>query len=196
RQLGRRVVFPTLEPNGIERARGSGMALGSRRTAIEQRQLHVLLRRGTRQQVEALEHEAEVVAAQLRALVAVERLDMRTHEQVLAGAGPVEATDQVHCGGFSRTARPHDGNEIAARDVEVDPLQGLESGGAFTVDLGEAAQADQRLSHRAALPASWSTMTAMPGFSSPPVISVRRPSVMPVVTGTRRGAPLSSTQTR
>jgi hypothetical protein len=53
--------------------------------AIQQRQFHVLLRRGARQQVEALEHEAQIAAAQPRPLVARQRLDMRALEQVLPG---------------------------------------------------------------------------------------------------------------
>jgi len=38
--------------------------------AVEQRQFHLLLRRGARQQVEALEHEGEEEKRQPRALVA------------------------------------------------------------------------------------------------------------------------------
>ncbi len=60
RELGRRVVFPALQPDGIERARGHGMSLGGGFTAIDQRQLDVLQRGRARQQVEALEDEAEV----------------------------------------------------------------------------------------------------------------------------------------
>ena len=44
--------------------------------AIEQRQLDILERGGAREQVEALEDEAEIAAAQQRALVAVEAFDM------------------------------------------------------------------------------------------------------------------------
>ena len=47
-------------------------ALAAGRPAIDQRQLDVLDRRGARQQVEALEDEAEVMPAEQRALVAVE----------------------------------------------------------------------------------------------------------------------------
>ena len=70
RQFGRRVVLPALEADGLQRLGRCGVACGGRLAAVEQRQLHVLLRRGARQQVEALEHEAEVPAPQPRALVA------------------------------------------------------------------------------------------------------------------------------
>src|SRR5690606_21983196 len=60
--------------------RGEGLArppapLGRRYPLVDQRQLDVLERRGARQQVEALEHEADVMTAEQRPLVAVERAD-------------------------------------------------------------------------------------------------------------------------
>ena len=74
RELARRVrcsrpASPTLRERAQARARRRSAAT---RPAVDQRQLDVLERRGPRQQVEPLEDEAEVVAAQQRALVAVE----------------------------------------------------------------------------------------------------------------------------
>jgi hypothetical protein len=71
RQLGRRVVLPALQAHLRQRPRPPRCARAlAPSAAVEQRQLDVLQRRGARQQVEALEDEAQVVAAQQRALVA------------------------------------------------------------------------------------------------------------------------------
>ena len=42
---------------------------------------------------------------------------------VTPGCRLVEATENVHEGGFAGSGRPHDGNEIAALDLERDALQ-------------------------------------------------------------------------
>ena len=131
-------------PTDCSALRGRGAPHGGALAAVEQRQLDVLLRRGARQQVEALEHEAEVAPAQPRALVARQRLDVRAVEQVLPGARRVQAAEDVHRGRLARAAGPHDGDELAGGDVEVDALQRQQLGLAAAVDLGHAAQADQR----------------------------------------------------
>jgi hypothetical protein len=67
------------------------VARGGRFAPVQQRQLDVFLRRGARQQVEALEHEAEVAPPQPRALVARERLHRHALEQVLRRWWAVQA---------------------------------------------------------------------------------------------------------
>ena len=71
---------------GQRRTRGL-VARGRRLATVQQRQFHVLLRAGARQQVEALEDEAQMRAPQQRALVAVEPVHRHATEQVGAGAG-------------------------------------------------------------------------------------------------------------
>jgi hypothetical protein len=73
RKLGRRMVPPLLEPDLVERGHRRLVPLLLGIAAIEQRQLDILERGGAREQVEALEDEAEIFAPQQRALVAVER---------------------------------------------------------------------------------------------------------------------------
>ena len=74
-------------------------------------------------------------------------------EQVLAGAGRVQAADDVHRRRLARAAGPHDGDELAGLDVQVHAAQRLHLGLALAVDAGDAAQADQRGRRRAAVPA-------------------------------------------
>ena len=63
-------VSQPVRPTAASAARAACVACGARLAAIEQRQLDVLRRRGARQQVESLEDEPEVVAAQQGALLA------------------------------------------------------------------------------------------------------------------------------
>ena len=65
RQLRRRVPGPVTEAHVIQRFLGALVALGRRHARIDQRQLDVLERRGPRQQVEILEHEADELVAHL-----------------------------------------------------------------------------------------------------------------------------------
>ena len=95
--------------------------------AVQQRQLDVLQRRGAGQQVEALEDEAEVAAAQPRPLVARQASTCAPWNRYCAGGGRVEAAEDVHHGRFARAARPHDGHELAGGDVEVDPFSAINS---------------------------------------------------------------------
>jgi hypothetical protein len=133
------VVFPARQAHrGHERARGA-VARRGRLAAVEQRQLDVLLRRGARQQVEALEDEAEVAAAQQGALVAVERLHRHAAEQVGAGGGRVQAAEDVHRGRLARAAGAHDGDELA-RSMSRSTPRSAWNGRCPAVDLGDAAQ--------------------------------------------------------
>src|SRR5450830_135454 len=187
RQFGRHVLLPPGQAHGFEGLAGGLAALSRAVAPVQQGQLHVLLRRGARQQVEALEHKAQVAPAQPRALVAGERLDMRPTEQVLARAGGVQAAQDVHGGGLARAAGPHDGHELTGLDAQRDALQGHQLGGPLAIALGDALQPDQRgLAHGSAA-FFWSVTTRMPSRSSPWVISVKWPSLMPGVTATATG---------
>ena len=61
-----------LKPDLGQRLHGELAALAAGRAAIDQRQLDIFGRRGARQQIVALEDEADIEVAQLRAAVAVE----------------------------------------------------------------------------------------------------------------------------
>jgi len=121
------------------------MTAGSRFAAIDQRQLDVFQRSGTRQQVETLKHEAEVIAPQQRALVARQLFDADTLEFVAAAAGRVEAAEDVHRCRLARTAGTHDGDEVTGIDGEIDALQSLEGGLPAAIGLGDAGQPDEGL---------------------------------------------------
>src|SRR5690606_35156985 len=101
--------------------------------------LHVLHGVGTGNQVVALEHEAERLAAQAGQLVAVQLADLAAGEQVLAAAGPVQAAEDVHQGALAGAGAADDGDEFTPVDFERDIVQHLHGQLATVVDLVDAA---------------------------------------------------------
>src|SRR3546814_8836907 len=86
----------------------------------------ILERARARQQVEALKHEAEILAPQQRALIAVEPFDMVPAEQEFAFGGHIEATEDVHRRRLARSRWAHHRDDIALFDIEIDAFQCLE----------------------------------------------------------------------
>src|SRR5690606_40736156 len=87
------------------------------------RNLDVLLRGLRRQQVVALEHEAERLAPQPREPVGVERLDIPAGEQVRAARRPVEAPEDIHQRRLTGARLADDRDELPGVDLEVDVAQ-------------------------------------------------------------------------
>jgi hypothetical protein len=113
--------------------------------AIEQGQLDILERGGAREQVEALEDEAEIFAAQQRALVAVERLDMDALEQEGARSA---RRGSPGCSSSSTCPSPTGPSPRRNRppDIEIDALQRLERGRALAIAL-VTPRRDERVGH-------------------------------------------------
>ena len=93
-------------------------------------------------QVEALEDEADLVAAQSRELLLGEpgELDAVDADPTLGGL--VESGEDVHERALAGAGGTHDGGEVALREVEVDARERVHGGVALAVDAGEAAGAD------------------------------------------------------
>src|ERR1019366_2391076 len=96
------------------------------------------------QEIETLKNETERVAAQQRALVGAEFFDRDALVEVGAGRRDIETAEDIHQRGFSRSARAHDGDKLAALDREVDALERLKGSVADAVGFGQAMQLDQR----------------------------------------------------
>ena len=103
-ELGGMVVEPVGEADALERLTGTFAPLaGGNPPGIDHRQLDILERRRPCQEVEVLEHEAEVTIADRGALVLGERHHLPAVEPVAPGRGPIEAAERVH---ERRLARP------------------------------------------------------------------------------------------
>ena len=104
---------------------------------VEQRQLDVVERRRARQQVEALEHEADLPVPDQRQLVLRHPRDVLAVEEVLAAGRPIEAAEDVHQRGLAGPRRAGDGHELARLDVHVGAAQRADDDLADGVGLDE-----------------------------------------------------------
>ena len=82
RELRRCVRLPAGEADRGERFARSLVPLACAHAAIDERELHVLERGGAIEQVEALEDESDVVAAQQRALLPRQRADVHAAKAI------------------------------------------------------------------------------------------------------------------
>ena len=94
--------------------------------------------RERRQQVEGLEDEADVLAAQLGELACRSSSVMSSPPIVHGARGrAVEAGEQVHQRRLARARRAHDGGELAGGHVERDAAQRVDGGLALAVAAGD-----------------------------------------------------------
>ena len=116
----RRVVVSALAEADARRAvaRAAVERLGA--AGELERQEDVLERGQVGEQLERLEDEADAAAAQERQLVLGERLDRRAVDPHLALARPVEPGGEAEQRRLAASRRPEHGDELAARDREVD----------------------------------------------------------------------------
>ena len=102
-----RLLQQLVEPRGV------GLLAGDR-----QRQGDVLFRGEHRQKVEELEHEPDVLAAELRHLRVAEVRDLGARDRHRPARRLVEAGERVHERRLAGAGRPHDGDELARLHVE------------------------------------------------------------------------------
>jgi hypothetical protein len=80
-----------------------------------------------RNQVEALEHKPDMSVAPARQFALAERAQALAEHQHFSAGGPVHGRNQVQQRGFARTRGPHEGQKVAALDLQIHPLQGGDS---------------------------------------------------------------------
>ena len=111
---------PAAQPDFFQSFHGAlpPFAQGHQRLGVKQRQFHVILGRGAGQQIETLEHKAQLLVPQFCQFPAIQTGHRHPIQPVSAAGGLVQASEGVHQGGLARTACAHDGHEFAALDVE------------------------------------------------------------------------------
>src|SRR3989338_11414856 len=134
-----------------EHLMGAPLALLAFHPAVDQRQGHVFQQRHARQQIEALEHEADGAIAQQCQLVLAQFSNVAAIQHIAPGARLVETPEEIHEGGFAGTGRPHDCDEFAGNDAETDIFQCRKQSGGSFVGLVQAFDADDGFSHWAPL---------------------------------------------
>lgn len=104
-----------------------------------QRKSDVLLGVERRDEVEALEHESDLIAPKGGQFLVFQRGQVNVAHGHRAFGDRVEAGQAVHQCGFTRPRRTHDGGEVPLLDIDVDVVEGHHSGLTLAVHLGEAA---------------------------------------------------------
>ena len=104
------------------------------------------MRAGARQQIEALEHEAEPLAAHARAVRLAQARDVDAFEEIAAAARPVEAAEDRHQRRLAGARGAHDGDELAGLDRQADVAQRMHVDVADMVGPRDVLELDDRLS--------------------------------------------------
>ena len=120
-QLVGKVVGAVAEADGLERRAGApcrSRRLERAAAVVEQRQLDVVERARARQQVEALEDEADLLVADARQIVARQPRHVAPSRTYWPLDRTVEAPEDVHERGLAGAGRSRDGHELAGLDVE------------------------------------------------------------------------------
>ena len=108
-----------------EQGLGAGLAFIAAHARVDRRQRHVFPGAGGADQVIALEHEAEHFPAQPGQFLVVHGVHVLAGEAIFTVAGPVQAAEQVHQGGFAGTRAAHDGHAFAGFDGQRNAVQHL-----------------------------------------------------------------------
>jgi len=87
---------PRQEIDSLQRDPGALLANSCRDASVHERQLHVVKRRGARQQIERLKHEPYFLVADARELVVVHIADTLAVQQVRPFRRRIQATNQIH----------------------------------------------------------------------------------------------------
>src|SRR6185312_3555203 len=142
--------------------------------------LEVFDRRGSLEQIEALEDEADIITAQQSKLVTRQCAHIGAAEEIMPARRRIHAAQNIHGRGFSGTGRSHHGDKFAIVDGQIDSGERDHLCFATAVDLGDAAKLDERRAHFfAASGCLMSVTTLSPDFRSPETTCVKRPSVGP-----------------
>jgi len=116
------------------------MPFTSGNAAIDQGQFHILQGRGAVEQIKPLEHKAQIIAAEKGPLIPGKISHLYPFEQVASGCGDIEASQNVHAGGFSRAAGPHDRREITPVDSKIHISKGVNRCLAAAINLADLPQ--------------------------------------------------------
>src|SRR6188508_106295 len=144
-ELARPVLRAILQADEAQGRLDALAPLAAREPRQQQRQLDVALGREHRQQVVHLEDEADVVRAPACERAVAHRIDALACDLERAAARPVEAADQVQQRRLAGARRPHQREEVAFADVEVELLENVHRLDAAFVVLREPADTDQYL---------------------------------------------------
>jgi len=130
------LLFPAGEPGrgGVRLLRQAQLAeqffapapcLAGSDAGQQRRKFHIVRDGHVGEQVEELEDEADVLAAQHRPVSQRELINPLPAQPYLAARSPFQPAEHMQQRRFTRTGRPHDRHELAAADRDVDAADGF-----------------------------------------------------------------------
>ena len=109
-----------LHADGLESRERCLIGAGIRHSVKHQRQRHIFDQREFRQQIVALEDEADSTSPHERQRIVVERCQIDPFEQHPAGRWPRDPSKHVEKRALTRPRSPGDRHELTAADRQVD----------------------------------------------------------------------------
>src|SRR5690606_37498425 len=146
-----------------------------------------------REQMIALEDKAEVLTAQFRQRIAVQRRDIRPGHAICAAGGFIETAENVHQRGFTGTGRTDNRHHFARFNAQGDPLKHFHRAVAGRIAATNVIQLKQR--GQLAAPGRLSLVTTSSPSSSPFTTTASVSLRAPITTSRSRVSPLRSTFT-
>src|ERR1700682_4853110 len=119
------MIGPVGQTDHLQRFHRASTPFSFINAAVQRRQFGILERGRPRQQIKSLKDKPYFAVANSRQLVFLKPGDIDAFEQMLARAGFVQASKNIHERGFTAAARAHDGDELSAPDLETYAAQGM-----------------------------------------------------------------------
>ena len=164
----------------VEHAIDALFAVGSGVIVVEQRELDVLAHSQLVDQIEALEDESDVGLARFCELGLAQTRNLLPVEIVGAAGRAIEHAHDVEQRRLATPRRPHDRDEFAVGDVEIDGVERGRLDGIGAVRLGKSGHGQHEwfLSYSPELKVRWSLSTS-PLYEE---VMTRSPGVRPLST--------------
>ena len=141
-QLGRIVMQPFAKADAGELLARAFLRVGD--AGQLQRHRDVFQRRHGRDQVERLEHDADMAAAEARQRVFVERVQIFAGHRDRAGVGALQPGHHHQQRGFARAGRADEANCLAAAYIQVDVFEDMDAGRPLPEREIDAGKRDRR----------------------------------------------------
>ncbi len=138
------IVEPVAEADAIEGGGGAIASFVGRDVAVDRRQHDVFEGAERGEQVELLEDEAEFLVADFGEVGFGNLRHVDAVKGVVADRWAIEATDDVHGGGFAGAGGADDRAVFAWSNREGNIIEGADFGVAAAVDFGNAIELDDR----------------------------------------------------
>ena len=139
-ELGRLVAELIAKAHHFQCNLGPFMAFGAGHSRIHQRHFHIFQQRELGQEVILLKDEAQHFVADLRQLVLVHLSHILSVQQIGAGSGDIQASDDIHTGGLAGTGLAHNGHKLALLNLKRDVIGRLDGGIPHLIELAYVAE--------------------------------------------------------